>query len=92
MFCVLFWGALCFRRVLAQPPSLCIQLPSVVTAPFNATVPQAPKKTDAAAAAQLSSELFSFLTAGGAKPDDAEVMEKIEQLEVRSLNGPRWLL
>ncbi|CAM9204705.1 unnamed protein product [Laminaria digitata] len=42
---------------------------------------KAAKKTDTAAAAQLSLELFNILTAEGAKPDDAVVMEKIEQLE-----------
>ncbi|CAM9472176.1 unnamed protein product [Pylaiella littoralis] len=40
------------------------------------------KKTDSKATAlRLSEELFSMLTAEGAKPDDVAVIEKIEELE-----------
>ncbi|CAM9467432.1 unnamed protein product [Ectocarpus fasciculatus] len=39
------------------------------------------EKNNSGETARLSQELFDFLTAEGAKPDDVAVMEKIEELE-----------
>lgn len=63
-----------------------LRLTAVSTCMFAATNPidrQTEKKTDSKATAlRLSEELFSMLTAEGAKPDDVAVIEKIEELEV----------
>lgn len=51
---------------------------------IDATSSQTAESTGGASAVRLSEELYSMLTNKAAKPDDASVMEKIEELEVRA--------
>lgn len=58
--------------------------PAIATESIGQSARQTEKGAKSADTARLSEELFSLLTAEGSKPDDDVVMEKIEELEVRT--------
>ncbi len=72
------------RRPCVCSPSTGFVLSGVHKLIADSRARQTEKRTNSGETARLSEELFSMLSAEGAKPDDEAVMEKIEGLEVRA--------